>query len=113
MTYGHRTVGTVRPSIGHRRILRFLDVEWLGFNSPDLVKVLSASFDSSTEPALLEAPCKASAQRLQRDDAVVSEHVAVERIERRVVNVRGEDAFRQRRNAARPSRTCSRLPSGS
>ena len=29
----------------------------------------------------------------QRDDAIVREHVAVERIERRVVDVRGEDAF--------------------
>ena len=31
----------------------------------------------------------------QRDDAVVGEHVAVERIERGVVDVRGEDAFPQ------------------
>ena len=29
----------------------------------------------------------------QGDDAVVGEHVAVERIQRRVVDVRGEDAF--------------------
>ena len=29
----------------------------------------------------------------QRDDAVVREHVAVERIERGIVDVRGEDAF--------------------
>jgi hypothetical protein len=29
----------------------------------------------------------------QRDDAVVREHIAVQRIERRVVDVRREDAF--------------------
>ena len=51
-----------------------------------LLRVPDAGFDFALAIGIADAT-------RQRDDAIVREHVAVERIERRVVDVRGEDAF--------------------
>ena len=51
-----------------------------------LLRVPDAGFDLALAIGIADAT-------RQRDDAIVREHIAVERIERRVVDVRGEDAF--------------------
>jgi hypothetical protein len=78
-------VGPVRlPAIQiHLRLIERLEAEPAEWR---LLRVPDAGFDFALAVGIADAA-------RQRDDAVVRQHIAVQGIERRVVDVRREDAF--------------------